>query len=77
MVGPDLWMGVSFSDPSVGMWLHDTPQIGTSDDLYWNITTGAQESFVGGPVANFVTRVTVDLPTPVESTTWGKVKSQY
>jgi hypothetical protein len=58
-VGPDLWLSAQFSDPAVGLWLHDPPQAGLSHDLYWNVTTGMQEQLGGGTVANFVSSISL------------------
>jgi hypothetical protein len=73
--GPDLWLGASFSDPTMGMTRHDPPQIGSSLDGYWNVTDNQKGDFGGSPVANFVTRVEVEAPVAIESTTWGRIKS--
>jgi hypothetical protein len=59
VVGPNVWLGASFSDPGVGMVLHNPPQQGTSHDLYWNMTTDMQGQLSGVGVANFVASVTV------------------
>jgi hypothetical protein len=77
VVGPDMWLAISFSDPTMGLWLHDPPSIGTSHDLFWNFATNSDLTFPSGPVANAVCYVTVDVPTPVEPTTWGKIKKQF
>lgn len=66
-IGPDLWLGISFSDPNIGLVLHNPPQIGSSGDRYWNMTTGMEQDFGGSPVANFVMSIRADLPLPVVS----------
>lgn len=76
-VGPDLWLGVSFSDPNVGLVLHDPPTIGSSGDRFWNVTQGMEQNFGGNPAANFVMSVNADMPLPVVTTTWSGIKSLY
>lgn len=76
-VAPDLWLGVSFSDPTMGLTRHDPPQIGSSDDLFWNIATGTPQDFGGSPIANFVSSVSIDGSNATENTTWGRIKALH
>jgi len=77
VIGSDVWLGVSFSDPAVGLTRHDPPQIGSSNDLFWNVTNGVAQDFGGDPVANFVMSVSIDGSNATENTTWGRIKSLY
>lgn len=77
VVGPDVWLGVSFSDPTVGLTRHDPPQIGSSNDLFWNVTNGLAQDFGGDPVANFVMSVNIEGANATENTTWGRIKALH
>ena len=73
----DVWMGVKFSDPAVGLTRNDPPSIGSSEDFFHNINQNTKGDFAGNPVANFVMSVQVEGPVPVQPTTWGRIKTLF
>jgi len=72
----DVWFGVQFSTSSAGLLIADPPAIGTSHDYFYEEAAGYL-SFGGNPKANFFIRLDTELATPLQSTTWGTIKSLY
>lgn len=61
-VPQDIWMGVSFDDPSTYAVLCDPPVVGTSDDIFSQNPPGGLYYFNGSPPANFWWAVQMDGP---------------
>ena len=76
-IGPDIWMGASFSTDTTGLVFTNPPSIGSSADVYYQRPEEGFFTFGGDPVANFRLSVEVDTPTPVRPTTWGTLKTIY
>jgi hypothetical protein len=76
-LGNNVWMGVSFSDPTAGLLVYDPPVIGSSDDYFYEFPANSYLFFGGDPVANFYLRVSLELATPVEPSSWGSVKTRH
>lgn len=74
-ISDNLWFGVKFSDPSVGLTRNDPPSVGSSEDFFHNIDQDIKGDFAGNPVANFVMSVQVEGPVSVQPTTWGRIKT--
>jgi len=74
-IAQDLWMGVKFSDPTIGLTRNDPPSIGSSEDWFHNVDQNSKGDFAGNPVANFVMTVQIEGPVSVEPTTWGRIKT--
>lgn len=75
-VGPDMWLGVSFSGLDDGLIVADPPVIGSSHDYFFNAGTGQLLFFNGNPVANFGMAIETDVMVPVEAKTWSGIKNQ-
>jgi hypothetical protein len=75
-VGPDVWMGVEFSDAGTGLLSFDPPTTGSSHDLVAADGTIYITPFAEH-VANYFLGVYASRPTGTQDATWGQVKSIY
>ncbi len=77
VIGPIIWLGVSFTEPTTGLLLANPPSIGASDDLFYQRPEESFMSFGGNPVANFTLTVQIDSPSPIRVSSWGAIKTIY
>jgi hypothetical protein len=77
LIGPVIWMGVSFTEPTTGLLVANPPTVGASDDLFYQRPEETFMNFGGNPVANFALTVQIDSPSPVKASSWGALKTIY
>jgi hypothetical protein len=77
IVGPDVWMGVAFSNDDAGLLTFDPPSIGVSHDVDAVDGVVYVSAYGGAPNASYFLGAYASRPTGTQSATWGQVKSFY
>jgi len=75
----DIWLGVSFSTDSTGLFVAGPPELGSSHDLLYLTPPGTGMTFCDPQrSANFYLAVYVNQSVvPTDATTWGRLKQIY
>ena len=73
----DVWMSVQFSSTTAGMLIVDPPTEGSSHDYFYQRPAETYLWFGGDPMANFYMEVEMEVPVPVEASSWGQIKARY
>jgi hypothetical protein len=78
IIPKDVWFSVTAAPLTAGLVIAGgPPTVGSSHDLFLDVSALGLVNFFGAQLANFMIRLDVDSSVPTQEATWGKVKALY
>jgi len=76
IIPKDVWFSVTATPQTAGLVIAGgPPTVGSSHDLFLDVSALGLVFFGGSPLANFMVRLDVDSSVPTHETTWGQGKA--